>query len=62
MASMTKEGRVVTANLPGELVSRLDRVTERLERSKSWVIRDALREWLSDEERRHMLTLQMPAE
>ena len=55
---MADEGRVVTAMLPHELVSRLDRVVERLDRSKSWIIRQALNEWLVDEERRHDSTLE----
>lgn len=54
---MADEGRVVTAMLPSDLVSRLDRVVERLDRSKSWIIRQALNEWLVDEERRHGLAL-----
>lgn len=55
---MADEGRVVTAMLPHELVSRLDRLVERLDRSKSWIIRQALHEWLVDEERRHDSTLE----
>jgi len=53
---MTGE-RVITANLPGELVSKLDEIASRLERSKSWIVRQALAEWLAEEERRHVLTL-----
>ena len=54
---MTDEARVVTAALPNKLVSRLDKVAERLDRSKSWIVRQALDEWLADEERRCALTL-----
>jgi len=49
---MTVE-RVVTAKLPSELISKLDDVAARIDRSKSWIIRQALSEWLADEERRH---------
>ena len=38
--------RVLTAKLPGKLVSRLDEVTARIERSKSWIVRQVLAEWL----------------
>lgn len=55
---MTETERMVTAKLPGELVSRLDEIAARLERSKSWIIRQALSEWLSDEQRRYELTLE----
>lgn len=55
---MTDNWRVVTAKLPGELVSRMDEVAGRMDRSKSWIVREALTEWLADEERRHKLTLE----
>lgn len=55
---MTKEGRVVTANLPDDLVSRMDLVAERIDRSKSWIVREAVAEWLAEEQRRHELTLE----
>jgi predicted transcriptional regulator len=52
------EGRVVTANLPLDLVERMDVIAERMERTKSWIVKEALTEWLADEERRHQLTLE----
>ena len=52
---MVDEARVVTAKLPADLVSRLDRVSNRLDRSKSWVVREALTDWLEEEQRRHDL-------
>lgn len=55
---MADNGRVVTAKLPDELVSRLDEVAERIDRSKSWIIRQALSEWLTEEQRRYELTLE----
>ena len=55
---MSKEGRVVTANLPDELVSRMDEVAGRIDRSKSWIVREAVAEWLAEEQRRHELTLE----
>jgi predicted transcriptional regulator len=55
---MADEARVVTAKLPEALVLRLDEIAARLERSKSWIIRQALIEWIADEERRHELTLE----
>jgi predicted transcriptional regulator len=55
---MSDDGRVVTAKLPDNLVSRLDEVANRIERSKSWIVRQAVAEWLAEEERRHELTLE----
>ena len=55
---MSKDGRVVTANLPDDLVSRMDEVAERIDRTKSWIVREAVAEWLAEEQRRHELTLE----
>ena len=55
---MAKDGRVVTANLPSDLVARMDEVADRIDRSKSWIIRQAVSEWLAEEQRRHELTLE----
>lgn len=51
-SGMTNPGRVVTANLPFELVSELDRVANRIDRSKSWIVRKAVADWLTEEQRR----------
>jgi predicted transcriptional regulator len=55
---MADAGRVVTAKLPDELVSRMDEVSVRIDRSKSWIVRQAVAEWLSEEQRRYELTLE----
>ena len=55
---MSKDGRVVTANLPDELVSQMDEVAGRIDRSKSWIVREAVAEWLAEEQRRYELTLE----
>ena len=54
----TGKERVVTAKLPMNLVERMEVIAERLERTKSWIVKEALTEWLADEERRHELTLE----
>lgn len=53
-----KTGRVVTANLPLPLATQLDEAVNRLSRSRSWIIRLALADWLAEEQRRHELTLE----
>jgi len=55
---MSEKFRVVTANVPVALALRLDEVARRIARSKSWMVRQALAEWLAEEERRHQLTLE----
>lgn len=55
---MADDGRVVTAKLPDDLVSRMDEIADRIDRSKSWIVRQALTEWLAEEQRRYELTLE----
>lgn len=55
---MAEAGRVVTTKLPEDLVRRVDEVAVRIDRSKSWIMRQALSEWLAEEQRRHELTLE----
>jgi len=44
-----KDGRVVTAKLPNDLVSRMDAVADRMDRSKNWIVRQAVTQWLADQ-------------
>lgn len=55
---MASNARVVTANLPGKLVDRLDQACNRIDRSKSWIIREALDDWLAEQQRRDELTVE----
>lgn len=55
---MAQVARVVTAKLPNDLVAKMDEVADRTDRSKSWIIRQAVSEWLAEEQRRHELTLE----
>jgi len=55
---MADDGRVVTAKLPDDLVLKMDEVAERIDRSKSWIVRQAVSEWLAEEQRRYELTLE----
>jgi predicted transcriptional regulator len=55
---MADGSRVVTAKLPDDLVSRMDEVADRIDRSKSWIVRQAVAEWLAEEQRRYELTLE----
>jgi predicted transcriptional regulator len=55
---MADDGRVVTAKLPDDLVSRMDEIADRIDRSKSWIVRQAVTEWLAEEQRRYELTLE----
>lgn len=50
------ETKVLTAHVPLPLAERVDRMAERLERSRGWIMKQALSAWLSQEEERERLT------
>lgn len=52
------DGRVVTAKLSDGLVTQMDEVAKRIDRTKSWIIRQAVTEWLAEEQRRYELTVE----
>lgn len=55
---MTDDGRTITAKVPEALAARLDEIARRIDRSRSWIVRQALADWLDEEQRRYELTLQ----
>jgi len=55
---MADDGRVITAKVPQELASELDEIADRIDRSKSWIVREAVSQWLAEEQRRYELTLE----
>jgi predicted transcriptional regulator len=55
---MADDGRVVTAKLPDDLIDQMEQVAGRIERSKSWIVREALSQWLAEEQRRYAMTLE----
>jgi predicted transcriptional regulator len=61
MAATTKT-RSVTAHVPVELAERVDEAAERLERSKNWIVKQALCAWLDQEEERSRLTREAMAD
>lgn len=54
--SATAKTRSVTAHVPVELAERVDEIAERLERSKNWIVKQALSAWIDQEEERSRLT------
>jgi predicted transcriptional regulator len=50
--------RVVTAHIPIDLAEQVDLLAARLERSKGWIVRQALTSWVELEAKRHQLTLE----
>ena len=53
---MAPETRVLTAHVPLPLAEQVDKVAARLERSKGWIIKQALSAWIDQEEERTRLT------
>ncbi|MEK6536482.1 MAG: ribbon-helix-helix domain-containing protein [Actinomycetota bacterium] len=49
--------KVVTAHIPLPLAEKVDRMAARLERSRGWIVKQALAAWIDQEEERRRLTL-----
>lgn len=49
--------KVLTAHVPVGLADKVDAMAARLERSRGWVMKQALAAWVDQEEERHRMTL-----
>jgi predicted transcriptional regulator len=54
--------KVITAHVPLPLAEKVDQLAARLERSRGWVVKQALSAWVNQEEDRHRLTLEALAD
>ncbi len=53
---MTKAGtKVMTAHVPLSLADKVDQMATRLERSRGWIMKQALSAWIAQEEERDRL-------
>lgn len=48
--------KVLTAHVPLPLANKVDQMAARLERSRGWIIKHALSDWIAQEEERDRLT------
>ncbi len=48
--------KVLTAHVPLQLAEKVDLLAARLERSRGWIVKQALTEWIDQEEERNRLT------
>jgi predicted transcriptional regulator len=55
---MMMETKVITAHVPLPLAEKVDSLANRLDRSKAWIMKQALAAWIDQEEYRHRLTLE----
>jgi predicted transcriptional regulator len=56
------ETRVLTAHVPAPLAEKVDLLAARLERSRGWIVKQALVAWIDQEEERYRLTLEALAD
>jgi predicted transcriptional regulator len=59
---MTIETKVLTAHVPLPLAEKVDAMAARLERSRGWVMKQALAAWVDQEDERHRMTLEALAD
>jgi predicted transcriptional regulator len=50
--------RVITAHVPAEMAEQVDKYAEQMDRSRGWIVKQALADWLSWEEEKNRLTLE----
>ena len=53
---MTVATKVLTAHVPLPLADKVDQMASRLERSRGWIMKQALSAWVAQEEERDRLT------
>lgn len=54
----TNETKVLTAHVPLPLADKVDQLAARLDRSRGWVVKQALSAWVAQEEERSRLTIE----
>lgn len=54
--------KVLTAHVPQPLADKVDQLAARLERSRGWIVKQALTAWIDQEEERRRLTLEALAD
>ena len=59
---MAAETKVLTAHVPLRLAEKVEAMAARLERSRGWVMKQALAAWVDQEEEPHRMTLEALAD
>lgn len=54
--------KVLTAHVPLPLADKVDQMAERLDRSRGWIMKQALAVWIAQEEERDRLTQEAMAD
>jgi predicted transcriptional regulator len=50
------DSKVLTAHVPLPLAEKVDELAARLDRSRGWIVKQALTDWVEREEERYRLT------
>jgi predicted transcriptional regulator len=50
--------KVLTAHVPIPLAEKVDQIAARMERSRGWIMKQALTAWVDQEEERRRMTLE----
>ena len=56
------ETKVLTAHVPMDLANKIDQMATRMERSRGWIVKQALADWVDQEEERSRLTREAMAD
>ena len=56
------ETKVLTAHVPLPLADKIDQLAARMERSRGWIVKQALTAWIEQEEERSRLTFEALAD
>lgn len=56
------ETRVMTAHIPLPLAEKVDALAEQMERSRGWIIKQALTAWVAEEDLKHQMILESLAD
>lgn len=59
---MATATRVLTAHVPESLADKVDALATRIDRSRGWIMKQALAAWIDQEEERHKMTLEALAD
>ncbi|MEY4592359.1 MAG: hypothetical protein RIR18_1254 [Pseudomonadota bacterium] len=54
--------KVLTAHIPLPMAEQIDQLSEHLERSRGWIVKQALSAWLDQEKERERLTYEALAD
>ncbi len=50
--------KILTAHVPISLAEKVDQIAVRIERSRGWIVKQALSAWVDQEEKRRRMTLE----